>query len=262
MVVPALPAGADLRTIPSSVWVILALAWFATLAFRPLLEPDESRYAQIPREMLQRGDAVVPTLQGEPYLDKPPLTYWLIALSYKAFGVSPEAARLVPAVCVHLTVLAVYLLGRRSLGHRAALWAALFLTVAPGFIGVARLLLLDGLLVLCVTTSVIAGFEAVRTGRLKLGWWLLSALASGLGFLTKGPISELLLFVPLWAFGLLTTGRLMAPPSLERKGEKHTRPPQPLSPRGRGWGGVFLQPSTASAFAATFGPPCSGSSGQ
>ena len=68
-------------------------------------------------------------------------------------------------MCVHLTILAVYLLGRRSLGERAAVWAALLLTVAPVFIGVARLLLLDGLLTLCVTVSVLCGFEAVRTGR-------------------------------------------------------------------------------------------------
>ncbi len=169
-----------------------------------LLEPDEGRYAQIPREMLESGNWVVPTLQGEAYLDKPPLMYWLVALSYRAFGVTPEAARLVPAVCVHLTVLAVYLIGRRGLGQRAAFWAAMLLAVAPGYASVARLLLLDGLLTLCVTTSVLCGFEAVRTGRLILGWWLASAVASGLGFLTKGPISEVLLFPPLLAYGWLS----------------------------------------------------------
>ena len=170
-----------------------------------LLEPDEGRYAQIPREMLANGEWVVPTLQGEAYLDKPPLMYWLVALSYRTFGVTPEAVRLVPALCVHMTILVVYLLGRRSVGERAAFWAALLLSVAPGFVCVARLLLLDGLLVLCVTAAVACGFEAVRTGRLKLGWWLAAAVASGLGFLTKGPISEVLLFVPLWAFGWLST---------------------------------------------------------
>jgi len=179
-----------------------------------LLEPDEGRYAQIPREMLESGEWVVPTLQGEPYLDKPPLMYWLTALSYRAFGVSPDTARLVPAVCVHLTILLAYLLGRRSLGERAAFWAAMLLTVAPGFVGVARLLLLDGLLVLCIAASVLCGFEAVRTGRLKIGWWIVAAVASGFGFLTKGPISEVLLFVPLFAFGWLTRGHKgVSPPA-------------------------------------------------
>ena len=111
-----------------------------------------------------------------------------------------------PALCVHLTILAVYLIGRRSIGERAAFWAGLLLAVAPGFVSVARLLLLDGLLTLCVTVSVLCGFEAVRTGTLKLRWWFAAALASGLGFLTKGPISEVLLFVPLWAFAFLSRG--------------------------------------------------------
>ncbi|MCI0378405.1 MAG: hypothetical protein L0215_12420, partial [Gemmataceae bacterium] len=59
-----------------------------------LFEPDEGRYAQIPREMLERGDWIVPTLQNEPYLDKPPLFYWLVMLSYAVFGYHDWAARL------------------------------------------------------------------------------------------------------------------------------------------------------------------------
>ncbi len=168
-----------------------------------LLEPDEGRYAQIAKELLDRDAWVVPTLQGEPYLDKPPLFYWLVKLSYQAFGVSEASARLVPAACVHITILLVYLLGRRSVGEKAAFWAALLLTASPGYLGVARLLLLDGLLTLCVTASVLCGYEAVRGGRLRWGWWVAAAVASGMGFLTKGPISEVLLFPPLLAVGWL-----------------------------------------------------------
>ncbi len=198
-------ADGNTRVRPLSLLVLLllpAVLLYPTRSFH-LLEPDEGRYAQIPKEMLQGGSWVVPTLQGEPYLDKPPLMYWLVALSYGVFGISAESARLVPAVCVHLTILLVYLLGRRSVGERAAFWAALLLSVAPGYVGIARLILLDGLLTLCVTASVLCGFEAVRAGTLKRGWWLAAATASGLGFLTKGPISEVLLFVPLWMFGFL-----------------------------------------------------------
>jgi 4-amino-4-deoxy-L-arabinose transferase-like glycosyltransferase len=214
------PAGAATRVRPLSLFLLTllpAVLLYPTRSFH-LLEPDEGRYAQIPKEMLTHGSWVVPTLQGEPYLDKPPLMYWLTALSYKAFGVTPEAARLVPAVCVHLTILLLYLIGRRSIGERGAFWGALLLSVAPGFVSVARLLLLDGLLTLCVTASVLCGFEAVRTGVLKRGWWLAAAVASGLGFLTKGPISEVLLFVPLWAYGLLTWKPTPQPPPC-REGE-------------------------------------------
>jgi 4-amino-4-deoxy-L-arabinose transferase-like glycosyltransferase len=202
------PSSADTndRIRPLSLMLLLllpAMLLYPCRAFH-LFEPDEGRYAQIPKEMLETGNWVVPTLQGEPYLDKPPLMYWLIAISYKLFGASEATARIVPAVCVHLTILAVYLIGRRSVGERGAFWAGTLLCVAPGFLSIARLLLLDGLLTLCVTTSVLSGYEAVRTGVLKRGWWVTAALCSGLGFLTKGPISEVLLFPPLLAIGWLT----------------------------------------------------------
>lgn len=235
------PGSADTDTRVRKLSLLLVLLLPAALLYPTrgfhLLEPDEGRYAQIPKEMLQNNEWVVPTLQGEAYLDKPPLMYWLVALSYRAFGVTPEAARLVPALCVHLTILAVYLLGRRSIGQRGAFWAALLLSVAPGFVSVARLLLLDGLLVLCVTVSVLCGFEAVRTGTLKRGWWLLAAVASGLGFLTKGPISEVLLFVPLWTFGFLARGQARVPDQSSTDARSEGR--QPARPAWY-WYAVFF----------------------
>ena len=77
-----------------------ALLLYPCLSFA-LFEPDESRYAEMPREMLQRGDWITPRLQGEPYLEKPPLLYWLTAISYQLFGVHDWAARLPPALAVH-----------------------------------------------------------------------------------------------------------------------------------------------------------------
>ena len=202
---PGAPAGPH-RVRPLSLLVLLVLPaalLYPSRSFR-LLEPDEGRYAQIPREMLQRGEWVVPTLQGEPYLDKPPLLYWLTALAYAALGVSDAAARLIPALAVHGTILVVYLLGRRSLGERSAFWGALLLAVSPGFVGMGRILILDGLLTLWVTLSIFAAFEAVRGERLKWGWLLMSAAASGLGVLAKGPVVEVLLLPPLLAHRWLT----------------------------------------------------------
>src|SRR5271168_2400149 len=57
--------------------VLPAVLLYPCLSFH-LFEPDEGRYAEIPREMLARGEWVVPYLHGEPYLDKPPLLYWLV----------------------------------------------------------------------------------------------------------------------------------------------------------------------------------------
>ena len=186
--------------------VLPALLLYPTLNFR-LLEPDEGRYAEIPREMLARGEWIVPTLQGQPYLDKPPLLYWLVMGSYSLFGVSEAAARLIPAIATHLTILLVYLLGRRSLGERSAFWGALLLTITPGFMGMGRLLIMDGLLTMWVTLALLTGFEAVRGPTLRRGWWYLAAVACGLGVLTKGPIPLILLAPPLLMHGWLTGQR-------------------------------------------------------
>jgi 4-amino-4-deoxy-L-arabinose transferase-like glycosyltransferase len=208
------PGEAAAAAAPARPWSLLllvalpALLLYPCLAF-PLFEPDESRYAEIPREMLLRGDWVTPCLQGEPYLDKPPLLYWLTAASYRAFGVHDWAARLPPALAVHGCVLLTYYFGRRVLGERAAFWGALLLALAPGFISVGRLLLIDGVLTFCTTLALFAAFEAVRLGRLRWRWWLLSAAACGLGVLAKGPVALLLLAPPL-AFHRWLSGKPMA----------------------------------------------------
>lgn len=200
-------ANTDLRRSSLLLLTVLpALLLYPSIDFH-LLEPDEGRYAQIPREMILQGDWVVPHLQSKPYLDKPPLFYWLVAISYTLFGVSEESARLVPALAVHLTILMVYLLGRRSLGERSAFWGALMLSIAPGFVGMGRLLILDGLLTLFVTAAIFCTFEAIRTPQFDRRWWYAAALAAGFGILTKGPISLLLLVPPVWVYRRLCQDR-------------------------------------------------------
>jgi 4-amino-4-deoxy-L-arabinose transferase-like glycosyltransferase len=170
-----------------------------------LLEPDESRYAQIPREMLQRGDWIVPHLQSQPYLDKPPLLYWLVMFSYKLFGVNEASARLVPALAMHGTILLTYFWGRRFVGERAAFWGALLLSVAPGFMSIGRLLIIDGLLAFLTNLALFSTFEAVRGDRFRRNWWLLGAVAAGLAVLTKGPVVLALLVPPVWLYRRMQT---------------------------------------------------------
>jgi 4-amino-4-deoxy-L-arabinose transferase-like glycosyltransferase len=184
-----------------SVFVLLlvpGLLLYPSLGFH-LLEPDEGRYAEIPREMLHQGEWIVPQLQAEPYLDKPPLFYWLVMLSYQLLGVQDWSARMVPALALHGSILLAYVLGRRNLGERAAFRGALLLSLAPGFLSMGRLLVLDGLLTLWTTLGLLAGYEAIRGPRLLWRWWLVAAAACGLGILTKGPVALILVLPPLWA---------------------------------------------------------------
>lgn len=163
----------------------------------PLIEPDEGRYAEIPREMIARGDWIVPTFQFRPYLDKPPLFYWLCAVSYKLFGPTDQAARLVPAASAFLTVLLTFVFGARILNTRSAFLGALIMCLSLGFVCCGRFLILDSLLALVVTLSLFLAYEAVARGRFRWSWWIASAVACGLGFLTKGPVALLLLAPPV-----------------------------------------------------------------
>lgn len=169
-----------------------------------LFEPDEGRYAQIPREMLETGEWIVPTLQSEPYLDKPPLFYWLVMAAYASLGCHVWVARLVPALAMHGTVVLTYLLGRRMIGERAAFWGALLLAVSPGFLGMGRLLLLDGLLTFWLTLALFALYRAQAGPALDRRWWFLAALACGFGVLTKGPVAVVLPLMPFVAHRWLT----------------------------------------------------------
>ena len=98
------------------IWLLLALAvifvYFFALGSIPLLGPDEPRYAQVAREMFERGDWITPTLGGFDWFEKPALLYWLEIVSYKIFGVSEFAARFGSALFGLGTVFSLWILGR------------------------------------------------------------------------------------------------------------------------------------------------------
>ncbi len=173
----------------------------------PLIDRDETRYGEIPREMLATGNWVLPQLNFRPYYDKPALLYWLCASSYSVLGVSPGAARLVPAICGIATLAMTMWFGGRMLGRRTGLFAGVTLLLSVGFLGASRVLLMDGALTCFTTLSLFAAYEAVRHDRLKWTWWTFAAAAAGLGFLTKGPIALVLLGPPIAAFSWLTVGK-------------------------------------------------------
>jgi dolichol-phosphate mannosyltransferase len=204
------PAGRQPSAWPAlALLLVVSALLFLTRLRAPLLEPQEARYAEIPRQMLAEGRFVVPVLHGQAYLDKPPLLYWLVMASYHTFGVSDWAARLVPGLAGVLTVLLAYLWGRRALGHRAALWGALVLCLSARFVYFGRMLTMDGLLALWVTASLasihcaLLGNPQSANRNPQWGWWLLSAAACALGVLTKGPVALVLVGVPVVLYRLL-----------------------------------------------------------
>ncbi len=162
---------------------ICALLFLWDLGGRSLWETDEARYAEIAREMLLRGDWISPHLNYVKYFEKPPLTYWLVALSFKLFGISSFSARLTPAVFGTLTVAALFFLGRRMWNARAGLFAGLCLATSLMFLALSRVLLVD--MVLCFgVTLALWGAWALRQGAAwgRYAFWGGCAV----GLLTKG----------------------------------------------------------------------------
>src|SRR5215470_10959311 len=179
----------------------------AVAVFEPsgsgLAEPDETRYAEIPREMLASRDFVVPRLNGLPYFEKPPLLYWANALSMRIFGETPWAARFPTRLAGIGTALLVVLVagGFRS---RAGLASGILLLVSPiGFL-MTRTNLTDGLLTFFFTETLLAARSAIER-RAEGRPWLARAAWAGAAaagaFLTKGLVGIALpgLILLIWA---------------------------------------------------------------
>jgi 4-amino-4-deoxy-L-arabinose transferase len=179
--------------IGSGVAVLLALAALQLLpglGSAPL-ERAEVYFLDGARAMVERGDYLVPHYRGEPFFDKPALTYWLLASAFHAYGFTLEAARLVPVLATLLVLLATVWLGTLLLDRRSALAGGLILATTPVFIAFGRVAMSDMLLTLWSTLAVALAVVAYRAGS---STWAVPVLGAtlGLGFLTKGPVAVLL----------------------------------------------------------------------
>ena len=167
-----------------------AVLWFATLSLRPLFNPDEGRYAEIPREMLASGDWAIPHLNGLLYIEKPPLQYWATAASLSLFGQNELGARFYTALCALGAVLAAALAARRLCGTGAAIRTAALLSSMLLFLIMGQLLTLDMSLTAYMTVALAAFLAAQSAGRRHERLLMLAAwAATALGVLTKGPVA-------------------------------------------------------------------------
>jgi 4-amino-4-deoxy-L-arabinose transferase-like glycosyltransferase len=166
----------------------------------PLVDRDEPRFAEASREMIERGDYVVPYFNNRYRFDKPPLTYWCQVASFQVFGENPFAARFPSAMAAALTAVAIFAWGRRLDLSRAGFWAAVIFTLCLQSFIHAKAAVADMWLVLFMTLAHWAGYEllrdrfggtwrsvVVRPGGLRAWWWLFY-LALALAFLAKGPV--------------------------------------------------------------------------
>ncbi len=179
----------------SGAWILVAgavlLALFAwRLGSIPLLEPDEGRYAEIPREMLAAGDYVTPRLDGVLYFEKPALYYWLTAASIRVFGLNEIACRL-PSTLLGLGgLLLAAALARSLAGRGSELPAAFMLGSSPVYFALSRVNSIDMTVSFFIGATLTCFWFAAESppGGRRLWSWYGCFLAAALAVLSKGLI--------------------------------------------------------------------------
>lgn len=177
-----------------------AAVWFGTLDYRRLVNPDEGRYAEIPREMVVTGDWLTPRLNGIKYFEKPALQYWATAAAYTAFGQHDWTARLWPALTGFFGVLLAGFVGRRLFGAEAGLLAAVTLATSLLYLAIGHFNTLDMGLTFFLEAAVF-GFLLAQSGQRR--WMLVAWAALALAVLSKGIVALVLTGGTLVLYSLL-----------------------------------------------------------
>ena len=182
---------APVRLRSASYWALAAVflaVYFGSLFSPALLDDADSTHAEAAREMLVTGDYVTLHVNGIRYLEKAPLPYWLVAISYRIFGVNEFATRLPMALSILLLGVLALVWTRRAFGERAGVYAALFVYTAAGVFLFTRILIPDILLSLLIAASLYFFLTALEPGADPWRWYGGYACMA-LGVLTKGLIA-------------------------------------------------------------------------
>ena len=179
--------------------VLLAVAlcpYFLDLGGSAIWDANEAFYVETPREMMERGDYINPTFNYEPRVNKPVLSYWIVAVFYHVFGVSPGVQRIPIAIGGLVIVAAAFLLARTAaparLAPAAAWWAALGLAVSPRLLMFARRIVIDIYITMFMALTLAFFALAERYPARRRLFLALMYVAVGLGVLTKGPVAIVL----------------------------------------------------------------------
>lgn len=176
------------------IFSLACLILLPQLGTYPLFPPDEARYVEIPREMLMHHDYLIPRLNDIIYLEKPPLFYWLQAVSLHVFGLHEWAFRFMNALLAALCCAMVYVGGAKLYDRRTGLWSAGIFFSSLLFVVFSHLITLDMTLTTFITVTLICSDTAFqeRPGLARrLGFWL-AYIAAAAAVMTKGLVGVLL----------------------------------------------------------------------
>jgi 4-amino-4-deoxy-L-arabinose transferase-like glycosyltransferase len=179
--------------------ILLFLAicpYFIDLGGSSIWDANEAFYVETPREMMERGDYVNPRFNYEPRVNKPVLSYWIVAGFYHLFGVSVGVERIPIALGGMVLIATAFCLARAAAPagrvNAAAWWAALGLAVSPRLLMFARRIFIDIYISMFMALTLLFFVLAERYPARRRLFLVLMYVCVGLGVLTKGPIAALL----------------------------------------------------------------------
>ena len=175
------------------------ILFFSYLGGWDLWNPDEPRYAQVAKEMLQGEGWIIPHLNSAVYYDKPPFLFWSIAGAAKVLGGMNETAARLPSACFGLlTLILLFFFGKKLFDERTGFFAALVLATCGEFFWLARRADLDITLTFFTTLAILLFYVGYQQQRWRLLYYLLAYGAMAVGFFTKLYPA---LIVPFFAVG-------------------------------------------------------------
>lgn len=192
----------------TTLWIILIGVMVVRLMFLgayPLADTTEARYGEMGRLMVETGDWITPQFEkGTPFWGKPPLSFWLTAVSFKIFGIHEFSARL-PSFLLGVAVIAmVYSLGRLRTEKQAALTACVILASSTIFWISSGAVMTDHCLLAGTTLSMVAFWRCMATGKKESRTWgRLFFIGLSIGLMAKGPIAAVLIFLPVFSWVLV-----------------------------------------------------------
>lgn len=165
---------------------LTALLHVATVGSGDLYSQTEGQYAGAAREMIETHQWLLPTNDGIPRLQKPPLLYWLIILSFKVFGVNAAAARLPVALAIVALVALTFLIGERLADYWRGFVAGLICLSLCGTFLLARIVMPEPLVSAFIAGAIFCGVCGYQRRRYRRAWFAGFWICSALACLTKG----------------------------------------------------------------------------
>ncbi len=182
--------------------LFIIVCYFGLIWLMPYMDPDEARYVEIPREMMQLRHYIIPYLNYTVYLEKPPLYYWMNILALKIFGFNDFAGRFWTVTISLIGIFLNYKFAKKIINQKTAIWSSLVLSSSLYYFVIGRLNLIDMTNAFFIAMSTYAGYLYLKTNKKYFVYLMYIGMA--LGFLSKALIGIIFPFAILFLWSIFT----------------------------------------------------------